>query len=207
MSEKPSPSFTVWKVLRYIILTALLLIIILLLKKPAPPAPEIPQAELRPKAEAFEQKLVQIETARQSGETGATASFSTDEVNAFITDASAKAAEQLQKSGDTAALEAQAEVKNTRVAFEGDEVIAQAATVRYGRDVYVTVRGHLSNNNGYLEFTPTGFKIGEMTIPVSMVAPKLQEKLSEPANHEKLKLPDFVRDLRIENGQLVMTTK
>ena len=207
MTRETSSKITPWKILRFVILGALIVVIVLLLKKPAPPAPELPQAEIKPKAEAFEQKLAQIETARQSGETAATASFTTDEVNAFITDATAKATEQLQKSGDTAAIEAQAEVKNTRVAFEGDEVIAQAATVRYGQDVYVTVRGHLSNNNGYLEFTPTGFKIGEMTIPVSMVAPKLQEKLSEPANHEKLKLPEFVKDLRIENGQLLMTTK
>jgi len=129
------------KLLRYAILAALIVVIVLLLKKPEPPAPDLPQAEIKPKAESFERKLAQIETERQSGSSNATAKFTTDEVNAFITDASAKATEQLQKAGDTAALEAQAAVKDTKVAFEGDEVIAQAATVRYGQDVYVTVRG------------------------------------------------------------------
>jgi len=46
-----------------------------------------------------------------------------------------------------------------------------------------------------------------MTVPVGMVAPKLQERLNEPEMREKLKLPEFIKELRVENGQLVMTTK
>lgn len=107
-----SKTLTPWKLLRYLILAALIVVIVLLLKKPDPPAPDLPIAEVKPKAEQFEKKLAQIETDRQSGYSNASASFSTDEVNAFITDASAKATEQLQKAGDTAALEAQAAVKD-----------------------------------------------------------------------------------------------
>jgi hypothetical protein len=126
-------------------------------------------------------------------------------VNAFIQDASERAKAEAAKQPTLA--EAQAEVKGTQVAFSGNEVIAQAVTERYGQDVYVTVRGRLGADNGYLRFYPTGFKIGDLTVPVSLVDPTLQKKLNEPETHEKLKLPDFVHDLRIENGQLVIVPK
>jgi hypothetical protein len=34
-----------------------------------------------------------------------------------------------------------------------------------------------------------------------------QRKMAEPENREKLRLPDFVASLRVENGELVITQK
>jgi hypothetical protein len=53
-------------------------------------------------------------------------------------------------------------------------------------------------------FAPTEFKIGDMPVPVSMVDPALQRKLAKPENREKLKLPQFVSDVRVEHGELVI---
>jgi hypothetical protein len=86
-------------------------------------------------------------------------------------------------------------------------VIAQAVTERYGQDVYVTVRGRLGAESGYLRFYPTEFKIGDLRVPVSLVDPTLQKKLNEPETREKLKLPEFISDLRIQNGQLLIIPK
>ncbi len=46
-----------------------------------------------------------------------------------------------------------------------------------------------------------------MPVPISLVNSQLQNKLQDPEVREKLKLPDFVSGLRIENGQLVVTEK
>ena len=62
-------------------------------------------------------------------------------------------------------------------------------------------------DHGYLEFTPTGFKIGDLSVPVSMVNEPLQKKLAEPENREKLKLPDFISDIRVESGELKIVPK
>jgi hypothetical protein len=56
-------------------------------------------------------------------------------------------------------------------------------------------------------FDPTGFKIGDMPVPVSLVQVQLNKKFSEPETREKLKLPDYISDMRIENGQLVILPK
>jgi hypothetical protein len=101
----------------------------------------------------------------------------------------------------------QATLDKTQVAFEGDEVVAQTSVNRYGRDIFVTVRGKLSAKDGYLEFTPTAFKIGALAVPVGLVNGRLQEKLAEPENREKLKLPPFIADLHVENGELKIKEK
>jgi len=197
----------IYKVVRWVVLAALVVAIVFALKKPEPPAPPLPAAAVKEQAQQFESKLQQIESAEQQGSSPApeATTFTSSEVNAFIQDASERAKEEAAKQPTLA--EAQAEVKDTQVAFSGNEVIAQAVTVRYGQDVYITVRGRLGAENGYLRFYPTGFKIGDLAVPVSLVDPTLQKKLNEPETHEKLKLPAFVQDLRIENGQLVMIPK
>jgi len=40
-----------------------------------------------------------------------------------------------------------------------------------------------------------------------MVDPALQRRLNEPEMREKMKLPEFVGDLRVENGQIVIIGK
>jgi hypothetical protein len=196
-----------YKVLRWVVLAALILVIVFALKKPAPPAPPLAPQALKEQAQQFETKLQQIETAERNGNTPQpeATTFTSNEVNAFIQDASERAKAEAAKQPTLA--EAQAEVKDTQVAFSGNEVIAQAVTERYGQDVYVTVRGRLGAENGYLRFYPTGFKIGDLSVPVSLVDPTLQKKLNEQETHDKLKLPEFIQDLRIENGQLVIVPK
>jgi hypothetical protein len=52
---------------------------------------------------------------------------------------------------------------------------------------------------------PTEFKVGDLNVPVSLVNDALQKKLSE--QRDRLKLPDNVGGMKVENGELVMTQK
>jgi hypothetical protein len=54
-------------------------------------------------------------------------------------------------------------------------------------------------------FDPTEFKVGDLSIPVSLVNSALQKKLAE--QREQLRLPEGVASLRVENGELVITQK
>jgi len=47
--------------------------------------------------------------------------------------------------------------------------------------------------------------VGDLNVPVSLVNPALQKKLSE--ERDRLKLPNNVGNLKIENSQLVMQQK
>jgi hypothetical protein len=69
----------------------------------------------------------------------------------------------------------------------------------------VTVSGHLGSKDGYVSFEPTSFKVGDLNIPVALVNPALQKKMQE--QREQMKLPAFVGDLRVENGELIIRSK
>ena len=91
------------------------------------------------------------------------------------------------------------------VSFDGDQVHGQFLTEVAGKKVYLTVSGHLGAKDGYATFQPTEFKIGDLNVPVSLVNDALQKKMLE--QRDRLKLPDFVSDVRVENGELVVKQK
>jgi hypothetical protein len=91
------------------------------------------------------------------------------------------------------------------VTFEGDLVRGQFLSELGGKKVYITVSGHLGSKDGYATFDPTEFKVGDLNVPVSLVNDALQKKMVE--QRDKLKLPDYVGGVKVENGELVVTKK
>jgi hypothetical protein len=92
-------------------------------------------------------------------------------------------------------------------AMAGDQVVGQFVVQRYGMDIYVTLAGKLSSQDGYVGLKPSLFKVGDLNVPISWVDSTLQSKLADPENREKLKLPPFVSEIRVENGELVIVEK
>jgi hypothetical protein len=96
-------------------------------------------------------------------------------------------------------------IKDQSVTFDGDLVHGQFLTEIAGKDVWITVAGHIGDKDGYATFEPTEFKVGDLNVPVSLVNPALQKKLTE--ERDRLKLPDGVGGVKVENGQLVLQGK
>ncbi|HET6177819.1 MAG TPA: hypothetical protein VFE61_12850 [Candidatus Sulfotelmatobacter sp.] len=96
-------------------------------------------------------------------------------------------------------------IKDQQVSFDGDLVHGQFLTEVAGKDVWVTVSGHIGEKDGYATFDPTEFKVGDLNVPVSLVNPALQKKLSE--ERDRMKLPDNVGGVKVEKGELVMQQK
>ena len=91
------------------------------------------------------------------------------------------------------------------MSFDGDVAHGQFLTQIAGKDVWVTLSGHLGSKDGYATFDPTEFKVGDLNVPVSLVNDALQKKLNE--QRDRLKLPENVGGMKVENGELVMTQK
>jgi len=108
-------------------------------------------------------------------------------------------------SPDAAIGEGEPQVKDYKVSFDGDVAHGQFVTQIGGKDVYVTLAGHLGSKDGYATFEPTEFKVGDLNVPVSLVSGALEKKLTE--QRDRLKLPDDVGSIKVENGQLVATQK
>jgi len=79
-------------------------------------------------------------------------------------------------------------IKDQQVTMEGDIVHGRFLTEIGGKDVWVTISGHMGEKDGYATFDPTEFKVGDTEVPVSLVNPVLQRKLAE--ERDRLKVPN-----------------
>ena len=191
-----------------------------LFSRPQPVAEPQSQEVVKANASSFDQKIERLETPRTPNDIPAEVHFSSDEVSAEIAQSTASPAASAPAavssdpakpvstapvSPDAAISQGQVQVKGYAVKLEGDVARGQFATQIAGKDVYVTLAGHLGSQDGYVTFDPTEFKVGELNIPVSLVNSALQKKLVE--QREQLKLPVGIASLRVENSELVITQK
>jgi hypothetical protein len=77
-------------------------------------------------------------------------------------------------------------IKDQQVTMDGDVVHGKFLTQIAGKDVWVTISGHMGEKDGYATFDPTEFKVGDTSIPVSVVNPMLQQKLAEERDRLKI---------------------
>lgn len=206
-----------WKLDRIISLATLassLIAIVLVLKKPQPVAPPMPPAVAASKAQSFQEKVQQLEQPKDRSKPSPEVRLSSDEVNAALAQAVGALPDSAQSGGlptgvpsspDAVIAPGQPEIKDYQVSMDGDVARGQFLTQIAGKDVYVTLAGHLNAKDGYATFDPTEFKIGDLDIPVSLVNDALQKKLAE--QRDRLKLPDNVSGIKVENGELVLTPK
>lgn len=208
-------------------LIASLIAIILVLKKPAPVAHLQTPAAISANAQSFGQKMGQLELAAQQALPAAGTNYQTsppqyqsvastldpkaevhinsDEVSAALTHAVGAAGGISEPSLSSDIGNGAPNIKNQQVSFEDDIVHGQFLTEVAGKDVWVTVSGHLASKDGYATFEPTEFKVGDLNVPVSLVNSALQKKLAE--QRDRLKLPDYVDQMKVQNGELVMQQK
>jgi hypothetical protein len=216
--------FKIDRIISITTLVASLIAIILVLKKPAPVAQSQPPAAIAEHAQSFDQKMAEFEQATQLSPTSgssdtsksdagpATLASSKAEVHINSDEISAVLAQSLGNAAGTSGLSADTNIgsgaptiKDQNVSLDGDVVHGQFLTQIAGKDVWVTISGHLGEKDGYATFDPTEFKVGDLSVPVSLVNPALQKKLAE--QRDRLKLPENVGAMKVENSELVMQQK
>ena len=214
------PAISKFTVSRIISIASLLLAttaLFLALRKPQPVSPPQPPAVIAANAQSFQTKVDQLAQAQADGQTGSEVRLTSGEVSAAIAQASgaapASTTQSPAPSNGTPDLSANvapgavdlANMPEPIVSFEGDQVKGQFLTEVGGKKVYVTIAGHLGAKDGYASFDPTEFKVGDLNVPVSLVNDALQKKMLE--ERDRMKLPDYVSDIRVENGELVIKQK
>ena len=208
-------------------LTTSAVALFLVLKRPAPvaPAPQ-PPAAVAANAQSFQNKMQQLDDARAQGQAGAEVRLNAQEIAAAMAQASGMlsgtgsggaGAPASQENGSGAGGggsgnplsgdlgPGEASVKDYQVNFEGDVAKGQFLTHIAGKDVWVTLEGRLGSKDGYATFDPTKIKIGDLEVPVGLVNDQLQKRLAE--QRDRLKLPDGVGGIKVENGEVVLTNK
>ncbi len=195
--------------------------LLLMFHKPAPVAPPMKRADIAANADSFQQKLSTLvplvpssddaNTTSTTADAPAEIHLTTEEVQAALVQANDPS--MAPKQGSTATPPQQVATDEQLildsaapvVTFDNDEVKGQFQAELAGQKVVVTVAGHLGAKDGFATFEPTEFKIGGLAVPVSMVNDALQKKMLE--QRDRLKLPDFISDIAVQNSQLVIKRK
>jgi hypothetical protein len=89
--------------------------------------------------------------------------------------------------------------------MEGDQVRAYVIFDVHGKDMSLELVGRLGSSDGYLKFEPISGELGSLPIPQSTLEGAVQHLMDSPENREKLRLPADIREMHIENGELVAT--
>jgi hypothetical protein len=202
-------------------LTASVVALILVLKKPTPVAAPLPAPAVAANAQSFQNKIDQLAQAQAQGQSGAEVRLNAQEVAAALAQASGALSSEPASgeasppagggqsspsgslSGDLGP--GDASVKDYQVNFEGDVAKGQFLTHIAGKDVWVTLEGHVGSKDGFATFEPTKIKIGDLEVPVSLLNDQLQKRLLE--QRDRLKLPENVGGIKVENGEVVVTNK
>jgi len=201
--------------------------LVLVLRRPAPvAAPAASPAATAANVQSFEEKVSKLDQPRTSGEPAPDVRINSAELGAALEQASGMIPAAANSSTSASASPASSasgaspagssgsplelpgpvpSIKDYQVTMDGDVVRGQFLTQIAGKDVYLTLAGHLGAKDGYATFDATEAKIGELSVPVSLVNQALQKKLAE--QRDQLKLPDNVKDIKVENGELVLVQK
>jgi hypothetical protein len=194
-------------------LVASVVAIVLVLKKPAPmppqspavivqqaPAPDQKPADPQPQSQpsqaytsspAYSQSPVSAPTPTPAPAPAATANakptVGSSEVSSALAKMLGSMGGAMNLSPDSKVGSSMPNIKDQQVTMDGDIVHGRFLTEIAGKDVWVSISGHMGEKDGYATFDPTEIKVGDMDVPVSLINPALQKKLAE--ERDRLKIP------------------
>ena len=210
----------VQRIVSFVTLAISILTLVLVLKRPAPVAPAAAPAAAAANAQSFQEKVNRLAQPRVPGAGENEVRVNAGELSAALAQAagalpattaapansSTSAPSSPSPVGPTTEFPgAVPNIKDYQVSMDGDIVRGQFLTQIAGKDVYLTLAGHLGAKDGYATFDATEVKVGDLSVPASLVNEVLQKKLAE--QRDQLRLPNNVKDLKVENGELVFVEK
>jgi hypothetical protein len=208
------------RIISFATLAISILTLVLVLRRPAPVAPAAAPAAAAANAQSFQEKVNRLVQPRVPGEGESEVRMNSGELSAALAQAAgvlpATTAAPANSSTSASSSPSPAgpatefpgavpNIKDYQIFMDGDIVRGQFLTQIAGKDVYLTLAGHLGAKDGYATFDATEVKVGDLSVPASLVNEVLQKKLAE--QRDQLKLPNNVKDLKIENGELVFVEK
>jgi hypothetical protein len=214
----------VQRIISFATLAISILTLVLVLRRPAPVAPVVAPAAAAANAQSFQEKVNRLALPKVAGEGESEVRMNSGELSAALAQAAGLMPSAAPASTSTGANSANSPATNTppaggalefpgsvpnikdyQVSMDGDLIRGQFLTQIAGKDVYLTLAGHLGSKDGYATFDATEVKVGDLSVPASLVNGVLQKKLAE--QRDQLKLPNDVKDIKVENGELVFVEK
>jgi hypothetical protein len=101
----------------------------------------------------------------------------------------------------------QATITDVQIDLVHDRAIAYVSFDLLGKAMSFQLEGRLAVEDGFLRLDPTGGKLGSFPIPLITLRSAARRLFESEENREKFRLPEYVQDIRVENGELFVTNR
>ncbi len=103
--------------------------------------------------------------------------------------------------------EVQSSVRDVKIRLQEDTLRAYVLFELYGKNLSLELEGRLTARDGRLRLEPTRGWLGSLPLPQGTLESAAQRLFDSPENRDKFLLPRSIRDVRIERGQLVVSSR
>jgi hypothetical protein len=206
-TRKPGVFRRVFRVLRWVSLTVALVLVVLLLWPANPP-------EVRTDPKAAERVQAKIEQAAQTAIEGQAPVLQMDEaeLNAWMQSnlalQSPPPSELPNAPGpptEPTLQQVQSSLRDVKINLVGDELRAYVLFNLYGKDLTLQLEGRLVVTEGHLRLRPTRGMLGSLPIPQITLDRAVSRLFDSPENRESFQLPPEIKDIRVVNGELIVS--
>jgi hypothetical protein len=134
------------------------------------------------------------------------------ELNAWLSDnlavkKPARAATAAHSLDGMPAEQAQSPIRDVKIELLEDSLRVYTIFDMHGIDLSLELEGRLLTQDGYIRLEPTAGKLGSLPLMSGAMRAVTDRLFNSPENKEKFKLPSEIRDIRIEHGNLVVTSR
>ena len=209
----PQPgSWTASRVIRWAMLALSLLMTVLILKRPAPLAPAPTAEQSAASLRSFEQKIAGLQPPRpvssQDPLDTAIANahaddpiepvrLTADELTAVLTQQFAAGEADMRTQGSTMSL------LPPSVRLSVDQLELQFGVKKFGMDLYITLGGRASMQDGNLKLDFSEARLGSLPLPAALINHAMRRK----ADAGQMRLPPNIAEVKLENGELVIVPR
>jgi hypothetical protein len=106
-----------------------------------------------------------------------------------------------------AAEAARGTVRDVRINLMEDRLRAYVLFDFHGVDMSLELEGRLGVRDGYLRLDPTDGRLGSLPLPRSTLESAAARLFDSPENRETFRLSPAIADIRIEKGELLLTSR
>jgi hypothetical protein len=206
-TQKPGVFRRVFRVVRWVSLAVAFVLVVLLLWPAKPP-------EVRTDPKAAERVQAKIEQAAQTAVEGQAPVLQMDEaeLNAWIqTNLALQTPPQSElpsipgPSGEPTLQQVQSSLRDVKINLIGEELRAYVLFNLYGKDLTLQLEGRLVVTEGHLRLRPTRGMLGSLPIPQITLDRAVRRLFDSPENRESFQLPPEIKDIRVVNGELIVS--
>jgi len=101
----------------------------------------------------------------------------------------------------------QSSVRDVKIELSGEALHAYVLFELYGKDMSLELEGRVVVEDGHLRLEPTAGKLGSLPLAGGTLRSAARRIFDSPENRDKFALPPEIRDIRVQDGQLVVSPR